>query len=55
MNWEVWQEKKGVQGLQAFAFCAVTVNDEHTYTQPTFQRQIKVVSTLFQRYGSKLK
>ena len=39
MNWEVWQEKKGVQGLQAFAFCVVTVNDE----------------PLFQRYGSKLK
>ena len=22
--------KQGVQGLQAFAFCILTVNDEHT-------------------------
>ena len=27
----------GVQGLQAFAFCVVTVNDEHS--QPRFKRK----------------
>ena len=31
-------KKQGVQGMQAFAFCVVTVNDEHT--KPRFKRKL---------------
>ena len=34
-----WQLRQGVQGLQAFAFCLVTVNDEHT--KPRFKRKLR--------------
>ena len=33
------QIEQGVQGLQAFAFCGVTVNDEHT--KPRFKRKLR--------------
>ena len=35
------QYKKGVQELQAFAFCVVTVNDEHA--KPRFKRKLIAV------------
>ena len=31
--------RQGVQGLQAFSFGVVTVNDEHT--KPTFKRDLR--------------
>ena len=31
-------KKQGVQGMQAFAFCVVTINDEHT--KPRFKRKL---------------
>ena len=31
--------KQGVQGLQAFAFCVINVNDEHT--KPRFRRKCR--------------
>ena len=34
------QIKQEVQGLQTFAFCIVTVNDEQT--KPSFKRKIRV-------------
>lgn len=43
--YRVWKEidqkknQQGVQGLQAFAFCVVTVNDEHA--KPRFKRKLK--------------
>ena len=35
----ILQYKQGVQWLQTFAFCAVTVNDEHT--KPRFKRKLR--------------
>ena len=29
-NWDFKAFKQGVQGLQAFAFCVLTVDNEHT-------------------------
>ena len=31
-------DKQGVQGLQVFVFCVVTVNDEHA--KPRFKRKL---------------
>ena len=31
------QKQQGVQGLKAFAFCVVTVNDKHA--EPSFKRK----------------
>ena len=33
------QTQQGVKGLQAFAFCVVTVNDEHA--KPRFKRKLR--------------